>query len=187
MAEVIGVVAAALQFLAVLQAGIGIGVDARNAVKEQQDLLREVRSLEPLLKQLQDRLLANLSVDGIQQLEQPLVQFEQTLKHIVLKLESANKPGMEVAKAVRWTLWNKKEVQQAVEEMERFKTLLNNWLTLDIWDRTLQQQKHHNQLLKTIGDASEQHHEVHGMQILILEIRYSELSRSRRTVATAIC
>ncbi|KAJ7226393.1 ankyrin repeat domain-containing protein [Mycena rebaudengoi] len=154
MAEAIGLVAAALQFVAVLEAAINVGLDARNAPKEQQDLAREVGSLGPLLTQLQDRLRDNLSAGGIQQLTEPLKRFKLILEQMVNKLAAANKPGMRGPKAVAWTLWNKKEVYEVLGEMERFKAVLNLGLTMDIWDVAQQQQKSHDQLLKTFTDAT---------------------------------
>ncbi|KAJ7124127.1 hypothetical protein C8R43DRAFT_958811 [Mycena crocata] len=33
-----------------------------------------------------------------------------------------------------WPLWGKKEIQEGLNTIERFKTLLGTWLTIDIWD-----------------------------------------------------
>ncbi|KAJ7238153.1 hypothetical protein C8J57DRAFT_1566206 [Mycena rebaudengoi] len=171
MAEVVGLVAAALQFVAVLKAAINIGLDARNAPKEQQDLAREVGSLEPLLTQLQDRLRDNLLAGGIQQLIEPLKRFKLILEQMINKLTAANKPGMKGPKVLSWTLWNKKQVYEVLGEMEHFKALLNLGLTMDICYSTLalhrccayhygfrdvaqQQQKSHDQLLKTFADTT---------------------------------
>ncbi|KAJ7258235.1 ankyrin repeat-containing domain protein [Mycena rebaudengoi] len=74
MAETFGIVAASLQLVAVLKAAINVGLDVRNAPKEQQDLAREIGGLEPLLTQLQGRLRDNLSAGGIQQLTEPLTR-----------------------------------------------------------------------------------------------------------------
>ncbi|KAJ7235062.1 hypothetical protein C8J57DRAFT_145277 [Mycena rebaudengoi] len=154
MAEAIGIVAASLQFVAILKATINVGLDARNTPKEQQNLAREVGGLEPLLTQLQERLRDNLAAGGIQQLNEPLKRFKLILEQMVSKLAAANKPGMKGPKALAWTLWNKKEVYEVLGEMERFKALLNLGLTMDIWDVAQQQQKSHEQLLKTFADAT---------------------------------
>ncbi|KAJ7250244.1 ankyrin repeat domain-containing protein [Mycena rebaudengoi] len=161
MAEAVGLVAAALQFVALLKAAINVGLDVRNAPKEQQDLSREVGSLEPLLTQLQDRLRDNLSAGGIQQLTEPLKRFKLILEQMVDKLATANKPGMKGPKALVWMLWNKKEVYEVLKEMERFKALLNLGLTMDIWDVAQQQQKNHEQLFKAFTDATQSHHQEH--------------------------
>jgi hypothetical protein len=133
MAETFGIVAASLQLVAVLKAAINVGLDVRNAPKEQQDLAREIGGLEPLLTQLQGRLRDNLSAGGIQQLTEPLTRFRLILEQMVNKLAAANKPGMNGPKALAWILWNKKEMYEVLGEMERFKALLNLGLTMDIW------------------------------------------------------
>ncbi|KAJ7721368.1 hypothetical protein B0H16DRAFT_375548 [Mycena metata] len=144
MAEIIGVVAAALQFVVVLKVSINIGLDARNAPKEQQDLAKEMDDLKPLLTQLQDRLAHDPSATGIQELKKPLERFNVILKPMLDKLATTNKPGMKAPKAFAWTLWNKKEVHQALQEMERIKALLSLALTMNI---SKQQEEYYKQLL----------------------------------------
>ncbi|KAJ7236924.1 hypothetical protein C8J57DRAFT_1568954 [Mycena rebaudengoi] len=144
MAETIGTVAASLQLVAVLKAAINVGLEVRNAPKEQQDLAREVGGLEPLLTQLQGRLRDNLFAGGIRQLTEPLKRLRLILEQMVNKLAAANKPGMKGPKALAWTLWNKKEMYEVLGEVERFKALLNLGLTMDIWDVAQQQQNGHD-------------------------------------------
>ena len=36
-------------------------------------------------------------------------------------------------KALRWTLWNKKEADAEMAKIERFKALITAWLVLDNW------------------------------------------------------
>ncbi|KAJ7284109.1 ankyrin repeat domain-containing protein [Mycena rebaudengoi] len=134
MAEIFGLVVGILDLLTTLKAGIEVGVDAINAAKEQRDLLGELRHLEPLLKDLQDRLKRNQVVNGIQQLKDPLSEFKQVMEHVRDNLQSANKVRLSKAwKAVSWALRNKKGTQEDIGKIERFKALLNNWLTMDIW------------------------------------------------------
>jgi hypothetical protein len=38
-----------------------------------------------------------------------------------------------VSRPLAWSLWNKKEVKQDLNKIERFRSLLNTWLTMDIW------------------------------------------------------
>ncbi|KAJ7287134.1 ankyrin repeat-containing domain protein [Mycena rebaudengoi] len=148
MAEIFGLVVGILDLLTTLKAGIEIGVDTINAAKEQRDMLGELRHLEPLLKDLQDRLKRNQSVNGIQQLKDPLSEFKLVMGHICDNLQSANKARSSKAwKAVTWALRNKKGTQEDIRKMERFKALLNSWLTMDIWDSS-QEQRQDNETAK---------------------------------------
>jgi DNA repair exonuclease SbcCD ATPase subunit len=128
----VGLVASILQLVAAAKSVIDLGRDARNATKDQQDLFLEVQNLAPLLEDVHNRLKQsnNRSVNGIQQLGKPLDQLKETMKHINRKLGSANKVG---SKALVWTFWNKKEVNEDLAKIERFKSVLNAWLLLDNW------------------------------------------------------
>jgi chemotaxis regulatin CheY-phosphate phosphatase CheZ len=113
--------------------GIEVGVDAINAPQEQRDLLREVGHVERLLNELHDCLKRSQSVNGIQGLKDPLFELRQMIQHVGDKLQSTDKAGSKVLKAVNWALRNKREIQEDIGKMERFKSLLNAWLTMDIW------------------------------------------------------
>jgi hypothetical protein len=54
---VIGLVASVLQFVAIARSAIDVGNDTLNAPKEQRTLFLEIQTLEPLLQDLQTRLL----------------------------------------------------------------------------------------------------------------------------------
>ncbi|KAJ7087123.1 hypothetical protein C8R44DRAFT_861913 [Mycena epipterygia] len=139
MAELIGLIASILQLVdTVAKAGTLIK-DLHNAPKEQQQLFSEVQSLQPLIVTLQDRLQDNSSFTGIQKLTEPLLKFEDTMKHCTKKLKTADG----ALGRVSWTLWNKQEAKEDLDKLECFKSLLNTWLTVDIWD--VSQQKNRNQ------------------------------------------
>ncbi|KAJ7270945.1 ankyrin repeat-containing domain protein [Mycena rebaudengoi] len=129
----VGLVASILQLVAALKSVLDLGRDAVNAPKVQRDLLLEVENLAPLLEDLKHRAQQpnNQAVNGLQKLEKPLGQLKETMEHINRKLGSANKVG---SKALVWTFWNKKEVDEDLAKIERFKTGLNAWLILDNWD-----------------------------------------------------
>ncbi|KAJ7260977.1 hypothetical protein C8J57DRAFT_1635445 [Mycena rebaudengoi] len=133
MADPLGIVASILQLIIAAKASIGMVRDIANALKEQRGLFTEVRNLEPLLKGLEGRLRANPSVHGMLGLKDPLAQFKETMEPVMAKLRSANKPGSKIPKALSWTLWNKREAEEDLQKLERFKALLNTWLVLDIW------------------------------------------------------
>jgi hypothetical protein len=133
MADPLSIVFGILQLMSTVNSTISMLSDVTNAPKEQRNLFAEVGNLEPLLKSFEGRLQANPSVYGMLGLKDPLAQFKDTMEHVMAKLRSANKPGSRIPKALSWTLWNKKEAEEDLVKMERFKALLNMWLVLDIW------------------------------------------------------
>ncbi|KAJ7271001.1 ankyrin repeat-containing domain protein [Mycena rebaudengoi] len=163
----VGLVASILQLIAAAKSVIDLGRDARNATKDQRDLFLEIQNLAPLLEDVYNRLKQsnNRSVNGIQQLGKPLDQLKETMEHITRKLGSANKVG---SKALVWTFWSKKEVDEDLAKIERFKAVLNAWLLLDNWDVGQQQEKHYNQIrqdqyqIRTeLGNISQNQREYH--------------------------
>ncbi|KAJ7266789.1 hypothetical protein C8J57DRAFT_1618187 [Mycena rebaudengoi] len=185
MPDPLSIVASILQLITAAKASIGMVRDIANAPKEQRSLFAElngrvparrdgpsphrsdgqvealVGNLEPLLKSFDGRLQANPSVHGMLGLKDLLAQFKDTMEHVMAKLRSANKPGSKIPKALSWTLWNKKEAEEDLVKMERFKALLNMWLVLDIWDIGQQQQNNHDQIFKAVTDTAEGHHREH--------------------------
>ncbi|KAJ7271010.1 ankyrin repeat-containing domain protein [Mycena rebaudengoi] len=156
----VGLVASILQFVVAAKSVIDLGRDVVNAPKEQRALFREVQNLEPLLTDLQRRLLlpGSESINGLQQLKDPLLDFKETMDRIAGRLRSVNESGSKLPKALSWTLWNKNEAEADMAKIERFVTLLNVWLGLDIWD---QQQRHHEkleQMFTNIGNAQRLDH-----------------------------
>ncbi|KAJ7291361.1 ankyrin repeat-containing domain protein [Mycena rebaudengoi] len=141
----VGLVASILQLVAAAKSVIDLGRDAVNATKDQRDLLLEVQNLAPLLEDLKYRLQQpnNQSVNGIQRLEKPLGQLKETMEHITRRLGSVNKVG---SKPLIWTFWNKKEADEDMGKIERFKAVLNAWLLLDTWDVGQQQEKNYSQI-----------------------------------------
>jgi hypothetical protein len=131
----VGLVASILQLVAAFKSVTDLGRDAVNAPKEQRALFREVQNLEPLLTDLQRRLQlpGSQSINGLQPLKDPLLDFKETMDRIAERLRSANESGSEISKAFIWTLWKKAEAAADLAKIERFKALLNTWLGLGIW------------------------------------------------------
>ncbi|KAJ7117118.1 ankyrin repeat-containing domain protein [Mycena epipterygia] len=158
----IGLVASVLQLVdTVAKAGTFIK-DLHKAPKEQQQLLSEITSLQPLLTALQDRLLSNSSA-AVMHIKEPLSAFEDMMKHYTGKLQTSG-AFSKVSKGISWTLWNKKEAKEDLDQVERFKSLLNTWLTVDIWDVGQQ----HDTILKSVEKsvvlvAQEQHQHFDGI------------------------
>ncbi|KAJ7117088.1 hypothetical protein C8R44DRAFT_674381 [Mycena epipterygia] len=146
----IGLVASVLQLVdTVASAGTFIK-DLHNAPKEQQQLLAEITSLQPLLTAFQDRLLNNTSSAAGKHIKDPLAAFEDTMKRCSNKLQTAG-AFSRVSKPISWTLWNKKEAKEDLDQVERFKSLLNTWLTVDIWYVGQQ----HGGILKSLEKSAE--------------------------------
>ncbi|KAJ7233750.1 ankyrin repeat-containing domain protein [Mycena rebaudengoi] len=147
----VGIVASILQLVAAAKSVIDLGKDAVNAPKEQRALFHEVENLEPLLADLQRRLQlpGSQSINGLQPLKAPLLDFKETMERVDQRLRSANEAGSKIPKALSWTLWNKNEAEDDLAKIERFKTLLNAWLGLDVWD---QQQRHHERIEQMFTD-----------------------------------
>ncbi|KAJ7718964.1 ankyrin repeat-containing domain protein [Mycena maculata] len=132
MAEVIGLVASILQLVDTVARACTLIKDLHNAPKEQGELLSEIKSLQPLLAALQDRLLNHTSGASHPHIEEPLSALEETLTRCSNKLNTGG-AFHRVWKPISWTLWNKKEAREDLDQVERFKSLLTTWLTMNIW------------------------------------------------------
>ncbi|KAJ7241278.1 ankyrin repeat-containing domain protein [Mycena rebaudengoi] len=156
----VGLVASILQLVAAAKSVLDLGRDAANGPKEQRDLLLEVENLASLLEDLKHRVQQpnNQTMNGLQKLEKPLGQIKETMEHINRKLGSAKKVG---SRTLIWAFWSKKEVDEDLAKIERFKTVLNAWLILDNWDIGQQQEKNYNQLRTELGTISHNQREYH--------------------------
>ncbi|KAJ7270999.1 ankyrin repeat-containing domain protein [Mycena rebaudengoi] len=163
----VSLVASILQLVAAAKSILDLGRDAANGPKEQRDLLLEVENLASLLEDLKHRVQQpnNQTANGLQKLEKPLRQLKETMEHINRKLGSAKKVG---SKTLVWAFWSKKEVDQDLTKIERFKAVLNAWLLLDNWDVGQQQEKNYNQIrqdqyqIRTeLGNISQNQREYH--------------------------
>ncbi|KAJ7278261.1 ankyrin repeat-containing domain protein [Mycena rebaudengoi] len=105
MADPLGIVANILQLITAAKVSSSMVQDIANAPKEQRNLFAEVRNLEPLLKSFEGHLQANSSVHGMLGLKDPLAQFKDTMEHVMAKLQSANKPGLRIPKALIHVPW----------------------------------------------------------------------------------
>ncbi|KAJ7291476.1 hypothetical protein C8J57DRAFT_1491957 [Mycena rebaudengoi] len=176
----VGLVASILQLVAAAKSVIDPGRDVVNATKDQRDLLLEVQNLAPLLEDLKYRLQQpnNQLVNGIQKLEKPLGQLKETMENITRKLGSANKVG---SKPLIWTFWNKKEIDEDMGKIERFKAVLNAWLLLDTWDVGQQQEKNHSRLLTEVINLAQNEQDFHGSAGSALSEISKTLSSSSNT------
>ncbi|KAJ7147916.1 ankyrin repeat-containing domain protein [Mycena crocata] len=101
-------------------------------------------SLQPLLEQLQIRIEMDnksahpVSGTGMQEFVDPLVRLREILERLARKLD-----GAKGYNRVAWPLWGKKDLQEGLNVIERFKSLLSAWLELDIWDAAQKQEVNH--------------------------------------------
>ncbi|KAJ6591131.1 ankyrin repeat-containing domain protein [Mycena vulgaris] len=128
MADVVGLLTSILQLVDTVATVVIYVKDFKNASEEQQRLLSEVQSLRPLLQTFQTQMQGR---NCSQQLKKPLIQFEDTMQQLVNIL---GLKGTKLSTRLRWTLWNKKEAAEDLGKIERFKSLLNTWLTLEFWN-----------------------------------------------------
>ncbi|KAJ7440441.1 ankyrin repeat-containing domain protein, partial [Mycena latifolia] len=117
MAEVLGIVASAIQLVDTALKAREYIKDFYNAPTEQRKLFTELEDLQPLFTELQTRVAISPSTNVLQQ-------------HMKLP----DGPLSKLSKQLSWTLWNKKEAKEYLQEFESMKSLLNMWLTVGIWD-----------------------------------------------------
>ncbi|KAJ7659519.1 hypothetical protein B0H17DRAFT_1212850 [Mycena rosella] len=153
MAETLGVITSTIQLVDTALKAREYVKDFVNAPHEQRQLFSEMDTLRPLLEELQKRVLAHPSQSSFQQMTAPLNKFKTTMEDFTKKLKPADGRWSKFTKQVAWTLWNKKEAKEYLEEFERIKLLLNTWLVLDIWDFGQHQQQDTNQIFQSINDA----------------------------------
>ncbi|KAJ7782604.1 hypothetical protein B0H14DRAFT_2630777 [Mycena olivaceomarginata] len=122
MAEVLGLIATVIQLVDTAATAGTLIKNLHNAPKEQQRLVAEW-----------DRIQKNPSISGIQEIKEPLQKLEHILKQCSKRLQSGGGPLSIVSKPLAWSLWSRNEVKEDLDKIERFKTLLNTWLTVDIW------------------------------------------------------
>ncbi|KAJ7695371.1 ankyrin repeat-containing domain protein [Mycena rosella] len=159
MAETLGIITSTIQLVDTALKAREYVKDFANASQEQRQLFSEMETLRPLLGELQTRVQANPMRNSFQQMTAPLKGFETTVQEFTEKLKPADSRWTKFSKKLAWTLWNKKEAKEYLEELERIKLLLNTWLVLDIWDVGEHQQQDTDKILKAISNtAKEQQH-----------------------------
>jgi hypothetical protein len=106
--------------------------DFRNAPGEQLKLFAEMDDLKLLLAELQKRVSASPSTSTLQQIAGPLSRFNTMIERFATKWPAEDRERSKFTKQLTWTLWNKKESKECLDEVESIKSLINVWLTMDI-------------------------------------------------------
>ncbi|KAJ7453162.1 hypothetical protein FB451DRAFT_1100503 [Mycena latifolia] len=150
MADIIGLVASVLQLVDTVAKARGYIRGFHNAPREQQRLLLEIQNLQPLVRELDRRILDNQAAgltSGLQEFQQPLMQLKRTIERLTKKL---NWDGFSsLSDRLTWPLWGKEDIEEGLTTLEQFKSLLNAWLGIDIWNST-------RDLLSTLRDTAEE-------------------------------
>ncbi|KAJ7443981.1 ankyrin repeat-containing domain protein [Mycena latifolia] len=143
MAEVLGTIASAIQLIDTALKAREYVKDFYNAPAEQRKLFTDLDDLQLLLMELQNRIAASPSTNALQHMVAPLGRFKTMMDKFTVKFELPEGPLSKLSKQLSWTLWNKKEAKEYLQEFESMKTLLNIWLTLGIWDAGQEHKKDH--------------------------------------------
>ncbi|KAJ7137984.1 hypothetical protein C8R44DRAFT_766608 [Mycena epipterygia] len=126
MADVVGLVASVLQLVDVVVKARGFIQDFRKAPQDQQRLFLEIQNLEPLIRELHKRIHENEAAGlarGMQEFATPLTQLKETMEPLTKNLKT---DGISmVLDRFIWPLWGKEDVQEGLNTIERFKSLLN--------------------------------------------------------------
>ncbi|KAJ7440444.1 ankyrin repeat-containing domain protein [Mycena latifolia] len=156
MAEVLGTVASAIQLVDTALKAREYVKDFYNAPAEQRKLFTELDDVKPLLAELQKRVIAGPSTNVLQHMAAPLGRFKTMMDKFTAKFELPEGPLSKLSKQLSWTLWNKKEAKEYLQEFESMKSLLNTWLTLGIWDagekHDQEHKEDHNAILATVTE-----------------------------------
>ncbi|KAJ6530036.1 ankyrin repeat-containing domain protein [Mycena vulgaris] len=160
--ETLGTVASIIQLVDTALKVRDYVQDFRHAPQEQQKLVSEMGYLRPLLEELQVRIQNNPSSSIVQQMKKPLTTFQATMEHLATKLQPAGGRLAKVSKQIAWSMGDKKDAKEYLEKFEQFKSLLNGWLLMDIWDAGQQQRRDHGAIFKYVDDAGQQQRRDHG-------------------------
>ncbi|KAJ7725117.1 ankyrin repeat-containing domain protein [Mycena olivaceomarginata] len=151
MAELVGLVASVVQLVDTFTKGVKLMKDLHNAPKEQPQLFSEIQSLEPFIVALQGPIT-------------PARRGDEAVQRKIAEKQALHR-------AISWTLWNKEEAKEDLESIERFRTLLNSWLAVDIWDMGQHQSKNHNdqrqdhyRILTSVSEIEQQQKTVNNEQ-----------------------
>ncbi|KAF7374370.1 ANK-REP-REGION domain-containing protein [Mycena sanguinolenta] len=166
MAEILGTIATILQLVDTVLKAREYVKDFRHAPAEQQKLFNEMEDLKPLLEELEKRVAASPSTSTLQQITPPLARFHTTLESFLAKFRPADGQWSKLSKQLTWTLWNKKESKDYVDEIENIKSLITVWLAVEISDVGHQQ----NDILSTVAEH------VHAQQVRFSAAEHSKIT-----------
>ncbi|KAF8187213.1 hypothetical protein K438DRAFT_1764855 [Mycena galopus ATCC 62051] len=154
MAEALGTIASIVQLVDTALRTRELIQDFRHAPQEQQRLLSEMDHLRPLLGELQTRIAANPLGSIVGQVTNPLATFNSTMVQFTEKLRPGDGPFSKFSQQLKWSMWNKKKAIEYLDKFERFKSLINSWLFLDIWDMGHRNGRDNSIVLQSVEQAT---------------------------------
>ncbi|KAF8135350.1 hypothetical protein K438DRAFT_2122998 [Mycena galopus ATCC 62051] len=154
MAEALGTIASIVKLVDTALRTRELIQDFRHAPQEQQRMLSEMDHLRPLLGELQTRIAANPLGSIVGQVTNPLATFNSTMVQFTEKLRPGDGPFSKFSQQLKWSMWNKKEAIEYLDKFERFKSLINSWLFLDIWDMGHRNGRDNSKMLSTVNNAT---------------------------------
>ncbi|KAJ7108251.1 ankyrin repeat-containing domain protein [Mycena epipterygia] len=148
MAELLGTLTSILQLVDLALKARQYLKDFQNAPVEQRKMFTEIDQLQPLLKELQRLVSTSPPTNTLQQMTGPLDRFKTMMQNFTAKFELSDGRWSKLSKQLTWTLWNKKEAKEYLNEFESIKSLLDIWLSVHISD----QQQHYQNILAMVAD-----------------------------------
>ncbi|KAJ7453113.1 ankyrin repeat-containing domain protein [Mycena latifolia] len=184
----VGLVASVLQLVNIVAQIRGYIKNFHDAPEDQRQLLLEIESLEPFVKELEKRIkntqAAGLT-NGLQELETPLIQLKGTMEQLTKKLDSTG--ISKVSNRVVWPLWGKEDIEEGLNTIERFKSLLSAWLGMDIWsDFTEEQRTDHSYIMRSVKDLAHEYRVAHNEMISTLKDTAEEQSIDHTYIAKSV-
>ncbi|KAF8207721.1 ankyrin repeat-containing domain protein [Mycena galopus ATCC 62051] len=176
MADPLGTIATILQLV---QTVIDIRnhiEDFRNAPREQQKLLMEMDALCPLLEELKTRIAGHKADGIVKQMNGPLVLFKLTMQQFTEKFQPESGLFSEFSKRLRWTVRDKQEAKEYLVKFEQFKSLLNSWLLINLWDIAQQHRQDDSAMLL----AAERTEIIDWLCPINFFLRHADISRVRQ-------
>ncbi|KAJ7187146.1 hypothetical protein C8R46DRAFT_981437, partial [Mycena filopes] len=156
MAEILGTISAIVQLVETTLKVREYIHDFRHAPQEHQNLLAEMDALRPLLGELQSRIAANPSSSVIVHMDNPLQAFKSTMEDFTKSLQLEDGPLSKFSKQLKWAMRSKKEAKEYLEKTEQFKSLLNSWLLIDLWDMGQRGLIHNEVMLQNVAGVQEE-------------------------------
>ncbi|KAJ7444216.1 ankyrin repeat domain-containing protein [Mycena latifolia] len=154
MAEALGTLASVLQLVDTILKAREYFKDFHEAPKDQKQLFSEMEGLKALLGELDKRVTGNPSSEAFSQMVGPLATLKTMMEHVTEKLGPVD--GLpKFTKRLNWALWSKKDVAGYLDELERFKVLINLWLSMDIWDAGQKQMTYQDSILNIVQEQKD--------------------------------
>ncbi|KAJ7613765.1 ankyrin repeat-containing domain protein [Mycena polygramma] len=194
MADLVGLVAGILQLVDTVATTRDYIQDFRNAPQDQRKLLEEIQSLDPLLGVL-NPLIKDERAGLLKSLETPLKEVKEVLDELTTKLDLQG--IRKVRSRLTWSLWGKKDVEDGLKTIERFKSSLNAWLGVnnstsaqDILSAILnvarEQQKNRGDIIRSLASSSKAEEGYHQHTVSLFQNASTEHQLNHQYLSMAV-